>query len=77
VQVCNRQPSVLQCIKLSHEMTCEEITPASPPGRVHVSGKSGFLRKVKNIKLTFPLKFNVIDVNANKPYLSCSFELDE
>jgi hypothetical protein len=54
-------------LKLSHEMTCEEITPASPPGRVHVSGRSGFLRNVKNIKLTCPLKFNAIDVNANKP----------
>jgi hypothetical protein len=64
-------------IKLPHEMTSEELVPKSPSGRVHVSGRSGFLRKVKNIKLTFPLKFNEVDVNANKPYLSCSFDLDE
>lgn len=27
-------------LKLPHEMTCEDLAPASPPGRVHVSGRS-------------------------------------
>jgi hypothetical protein len=64
-------------IKLPHEMTSEELVPKSPSGRVHVCGRRGFLRKIKNVKLTVPLRFNVDDVMSNRPYLSCSIELDD
>jgi hypothetical protein len=54
-------------IKLPHEMTCGELIPKSSPfGRVHVCGWSGFLRKVKNVKLTVPLGFNEHDVKSKK-----------
>ena len=64
-------------IHLPHEMTHEELVPRSPPGRVNVSGRKGFLRKVKNVKLTVPLRFNEHDVKSNKNYLSCSIDLDD
>jgi hypothetical protein len=62
-------------IKLPHEMTSGELIPKSPLGRVHVCGWSGFLRKVKNVKLTVPLGFNERDVKSNKNYMSCSTDL--
>jgi hypothetical protein len=64
-------------IKLPHEMTSEELIPKSPLGRVHVCGRSRFLRKVKNVKLTVPLRFNEHDVMSNKNYMSCSIDLDD
>jgi hypothetical protein len=64
-------------IKLPHEMTSGELIPKSPLGRVHVGGWSGFLRKVKNVKLTVPLRFNEHDVKSNKNYMSCSTDLDD
>jgi hypothetical protein len=53
-------------IKLPHEMTIGELIPKSPLGRVHICGWGGFLRNVKNAKLTVPLRFNEHDVKSNK-----------
>jgi hypothetical protein len=57
-------------IKLPHEMTSKELVPKSPSGRVHVCGRRGFLRKIKNVKLTVPLRINVNDVMSSQTDLT-------
>lgn len=66
-----------EIINLPSELTPGEVRPWSPGllrERVMSRGRTTWLRKVNNLKLTVPKRFNVVDLASNAPYFHCSAE---
>jgi hypothetical protein len=64
-----------EMINLPSELTPAEVRPWSPGllrERLMSRGQATWLRKVKNLKLTVPRRFNVVDLASNGPYFHCS-----